>query len=1184
MADLKLTYSNLALVFLCINLQQSTGLVVDFEVHLDKIPWQEAKIDCENRGGSLATIRDDVSQQKLSILIQKVIRESECTQWIGWHSTDYPSGGCDCELISGFLQRYDGMCAHPTRVEARTTIDKVPAQDTEQVIMLNTEHGFRCGNADQGSGPRCLDYEARYCCPEYTFWIGVVQTTGTFKYEDGSSISYANWKTDAPNDVVGSDCVRLNDNYEWENVNCNTSASYICEFIDICLAENHMEINDRFRSIAFNTSYFDNSTGDVEQRCDANITQGWYRFTHAVGGEMPTECVGMDTCGTTYPVWIDGTMPTDQNITVQKGCINTGQDCCDQTVDIAVKNCGDFLIYNLKPLPDCAMGYCAGDKEPCPPGERSPNIDIQPGCTDMYPSVDLEDVKLNVVDVLKQTTLLCSANGKITQNVEYFCDWYADDEPPITFTPNQSHRRRRNYLQSFIDKHTKTDADEPFLKIGQTVKCVFYAKYSGSNVTSPPLHSEELFIGLNVNPKVVIASEDGAAGEITVTSTVPMKCDFESPLKREILLSTCTISIKDDPSYSEEQKVQIHAVRDCQDDGAQVVRVEIAPTSGCSLHYNESYKQVVYVDIRTKECWSVSCHCGVAIREDNDVLSIDMCHAKADKPYPRIQKLSREKLSKGVKITRDKGGKTFHVTLASGTSIRIEIPGDYMNIYLEVVGDDFNKSQGLCGNFDDNRLNDFMKPDGTIVSHDTRRPDTFSESWRIKDGESLFDRLPAKVSVENTPLQQVKLTLCSCLTDKDDCSFRLQGSTTWNVKYTKDITHIVDNRGNGLLRKKRSVDDENTVSWYSYTPDPDFVPANITWPTPNNITKSMARHLCKSVVLNSTATDACSEIAGVDLFIGVEGCVEDIGLTDDLSFLSNAVSEMENQCEEMALKNLTLYYKDENGTIVGPPEFLGSLICPGQCSGNGECMNGTCHCTEGFSGADCSIDSTEPPELWYVNDEEHGICDVREKNCQFISVVGNNILDSENLVCMFEELSEDVDSESVKRESRDLTRVTASMVTFREVLCQLEAAMVVPGNPDEIEGITFKTITLYLSNNAGDVTSNGLHLTTHDSKCRSCNARGQCRLKDDTCDINGHCFSDHENHPEDPDKTCSPSNDQHDWTIVSMLCKFMHDLPMSIDNISLHSFPEMETVFRCNGGAKKSRPTIIRSRDHVMVL
>lgn len=54
----------------------------------------------------------------------------------------------------------------------------------------------------------------------------------------------------------------------------------------------------------------------------------------------------------------------------------------------------------------------------------------------------------------------------------------------------------------------------------------------------------------------------------------------------------------------------------------------------------------------------------------------------------------------------------------------------------------------------------------------------------------------------------------------------------------------------------------------------------------------------------------------------------------------------------------TLIKDPKTGSSVPPPL---AMVCPGSCSGNGNCDAGVCTCALGFEGEDCSIDSRQPP-------------------------------------------------------------------------------------------------------------------------------------------------------------------------------------------------------------------------------
>lgn len=64
--------------------------------------------------------------------------------------------------------------------------------------------------------------------------------------------------------------------------------------------------------------------------------------------------------------------------------------------------------------------------------------------------------------------------------------------------------------------------------------------------------------------------------------------------------------------------------------------------------------------------------------------------------------------------------------------------------------------------------------------------------------------------------------------------------------------------------------------------------------------------------------------------------------------------------EGCGFKNLIDPKNIVNGTFVMPPE---AKLCPGACSGNGDCQNGFCACVHGFEGPDCSIKVAQPPVL-----------------------------------------------------------------------------------------------------------------------------------------------------------------------------------------------------------------------------
>ena len=67
-------------------------------------------------------------------------------------------------------------------------------------------------------------------------WIGVIRDGSSFKWNDGSAFSYQNWNTGEPNNSGGKEnCVELyaapGQKYhdKWNDVPCDTTASYVCK-------------------------------------------------------------------------------------------------------------------------------------------------------------------------------------------------------------------------------------------------------------------------------------------------------------------------------------------------------------------------------------------------------------------------------------------------------------------------------------------------------------------------------------------------------------------------------------------------------------------------------------------------------------------------------------------------------------------------------------------------------------------------------------------------------------------------------------------------------------------------------------------------------------------------------------------------------------------------------------------
>ena len=102
-------------------------------------------------------------------------------------------------------------------------------------------------------------------------------------------------------------------------------------------------------------------------RCDRQLSEGWYRFEDPAGNRMPTECTTIYRCGKSSPGWIDvNYTPLPGEDDGEKGgikvCFPSPSDCCDKSTYISVKNCGSYYVYRLSGTPaGCPKRYCGTD-------------------------------------------------------------------------------------------------------------------------------------------------------------------------------------------------------------------------------------------------------------------------------------------------------------------------------------------------------------------------------------------------------------------------------------------------------------------------------------------------------------------------------------------------------------------------------------------------------------------------------------------------------------------------------------------------------------------------------------------------------------------------------------------------------------------------------------------------------
>ncbi|XP_065827350.1 uncharacterized protein [Oscarella lobularis] len=539
---------------------------------------------------------------------------------------------------------------------------------------------------------------------------------------------------------------------------------------------------------------------------------------------------------------------------------------------------------------------------------------------------------------------------------------------------------------------------------------------------------------------------------------------------------------------------------------------------------------------------TVSCHCGVIVREGNDVLSIDQCFWQQRDPQskirnipPRVRKHSKGSLQEGFGVYKNPSGTQFKIQLPSGAAIKVDASFWGMSVYVRVSEEDHGKTKGLCGNNNGDKSDDMIGSDEVMYAKDpgSIAKKAFIDTWRVSEKENLFDSSVVEgleeggnTDIENNPTIN---KFCAC-----------EGPTKSILSACPNRPIVIQAKafaGNQWtevgqdLRSKRAVagpddvptDEDDVDDDYDFVFDPTAEPPVFRFPTPNNITERAAVDECSRVLTASPVAKACIEDGVINTISNdtIASCVEDIKLSDDLSTASAYLDSVLQQCEE-SLANDVDYWKPNititNDTSVDAsqiflaqpslPPIIASSVCPRDCSNRGQCVNSTCICETNFTGPDCSIDSNAAPTLiTFTND---GLCDRRLKPCRTAFVVGEGFLNNENLSCIVE-----------RQETGEEFQVFSQFQSIYEVTCALPLSRVQPEESVEVETEPVDHLSVRVTVD-GRVFSNALAYSAFDSVCYDCPEAGSCVRKNNTCLIRGHCFADREANPLDWCQQCLP--------------------------------------------------------------
>lgn len=869
-------------------------------------------------------------------------------------------------------------------------------------------------------------------------------------------------------------------------------------------------------------------------------------------------------------------------------------DCCYYKDTVRVKNCGTFFAYELKPARGCSYSYCAGTGVPCPPDKWSASgyepgcVDMFPKMTNS-PQLSNPIVKPDTFEFKCHVDFDASRS-----DVGFDVMWYFDNktDPAVPATHLTGLQRDAVLDQKYLDGHLGQSLscrvrsyfkNTPFRK-GPFLPSNGYwcgIKFSPTSLTvstkDPPqevklISTIPIICQKAAQPtcKLELYLDNNNHNSLMTTScTKVLKPTDWNPATNQAVIPFQVLAQRD-PKKDADKNLALHFNQIFTGDGPPIfnnynipylpIHTKDKDTSTCSCtgdphcttldtHFTKKgtiydyYKvgeftmyestvagRLFQVQARTWSCGKVTCNCGVAAREGNDIVIIDMCHGHYGKSYPQVIIPHRGTLSQGTVVNQDKLGTNFLIDFPSGAQVKVTANKNLMNIYITSPEDDFGATKGLCGTFDGNRDNDLMHPNGQTDKFQLTRfqPNSFVESWRIPIGSSMFD---LKENIPIDPKYNNDIYYCNCDQKKAivDCTFdnnkklpavhsRCPGCNISVVSGGKiDLQALLHNG-----RKKRSagtLEDDNTVNYF-FNYGLSFAPQLRNFPTENGKTQADAEKACKDAFSKHATIQQCKLHLGTGFTSELDECVEDFKYFDDGSFIPSAIDAAVTSCIARVMRNASFY--DADGNL---PAFISKDRCPNDCSGNGHCIHGTCSCNSGFVGDGCGIDSRHPPKIHNIVSSFEGsvLCDVIMRPCETIYMAGDNFYNNSKLSCRVKELKFD-GTGFVATGKQFTTGVVYN--NMYNIGCKLPSK-------SQVGGQTIISYSISVTNGDGHY-SNKVKVVKTDSTCLNCRDDGMsCQIEDNMCLIDGNCRQAGDLNTANHNQKCDPSLKNTAWTPIN---------------------------------------------------
>ncbi|KAK0051982.1 hypothetical protein Bpfe_018529 [Biomphalaria pfeifferi] len=469
----------------------------------------------------------------------------------------------------------------------------------------------------------------------------------------------------------------------------------------------------------------------------------------------------------------------------------------------------------------------------------------------------------------------------------------------------------------------------------------------------------------------------------------------------------------------------------------------------------------------------VTCNCGAAVRSGDDVITFKTCDARQNLPQYG-------------------GGNSIiivEVTLPIGTKITVLASRKpFMDINVVASALDHSKTEGLCGDFNGNALNDFNGMNEA----------SFNNFWR-RSG-SLFNGVAASTYTRHEKF-------CSCINSQTAlCDEGLDVFTcTTTQTNPADVTNSLVQQaklpvlGQTQIRSRR------------------FVRQTVDISGSESFTVEQATEYCTNYLENSSTVLNCVlQLDKRTVNASIASCVEDLVDTGEREWALPHVRDLTEQCLTIARQDPDVW--NATGTNDGEPdlpETITASLCPEPCGNNGDCINGVCICKAGYSGEKCDISKDTIPIVLPATET----CDLMGSSCTNVFIDGLHFYQSSNLTCHIKYVTV---SDRVTL-TGEVATVPATYISVSQITCPVPSrrnAFISVSN-DKVSPSNHSYLHVYIK-----------------SSCQECDIStagdsATCKWKPYTCIIDDQCYVRDELYVGDNCFVCNPDKRTDGWSALS---------------------------------------------------